>query len=485
VVVLIIFTPLFRAGATPLAALVSQLLSVAVLTLVFWSPKRRSLTCPELLVLILLLLVPVAYLVPLPQAWVDAMPGRALYAAANAQLPTGNADTWKASAIVPGATAAAGLALLLPVAVFVGVRTLDPPALLKLVKLLLAVAVLQAILGLIQFGTAQSGHVMFAVEGATGGSATGTYANRNHLAGLIEMMLPIAFGLFFYSLGRSDSSTRRAGSWRRKAAFLSSSGGKVATIYAIVAFLLIIGIIFTRSRAGIFIGMLGIILSALVFSRRIGGSNVFGPVGTVVALAVSFGIVVGLAPVLNRFSVDALGEDGRWPLFAMVLQGVQQFFPVGAGPAAFPTVFPTFQPIELGNSFVNRAHNDYLEWVSDTGILGVALVTLVLVLYVRQWARLRTSDEWTRSHFLQVAAGISLLLLALHELVDYNLYTPANQLVFAVLAGIFFVPIENLSAADSRRGRKRDAPGLELASMPRPAHASLVAPDQIQNPFRD
>jgi hypothetical protein len=64
------------------------------------------------------------------------MPGRALYADANAQLPTENAEVWKATAIVPSATAAAGLALLLPVAVFIGVRTLDPPALLALVKAL-------------------------------------------------------------------------------------------------------------------------------------------------------------------------------------------------------------------------------------------------------------------------------------------------------------------------------------------------------------
>ena len=363
-------------------------------------------------------------------------------------------------------------------------RTLDPPALLTLVKFLLAVAVLQAILGLVQFGTAQSGDVMFAVEGASGGSATGTYANRNHLAGLIAMMLPVALALFFFSLGRSDPSTRRASAWRHKAAFLSSSSGKAAAIYAIVAFLLIIGIIFTRSRTGIFLGMLGIILSALMFSRRIGGSNVFGPSGTVVALAVSFGIAIGLAPVLVRFSVDAVGDDTRWPLFALVLQEVKQFFPVGTGPATFPAVFPAFQPVELGHKFINRAHNDYLEWGFDAGILGLALVTLVLVLYFRQWARLRTSDEWTLSRFLQVAAGISLLLLALHEFVDYNLYTPANQLVFAVLAGIFFMPVEKLHAADSQRRRKRNTPDLESPPMPSPARTAQVAPDQIENPLR-
>jgi O-antigen ligase len=412
------------------------------------------------------------------------MPGRALYAAANAQLPTGTAADWKATTIVPHATAAAGLALLLPIAVFVGVRTLDPPALLTLVKLLLLVAVLQAILGLVQYGTAQSGHVMFAVEGATANSGTGTYANRNHLAGLIEMMLPVALALLFFSLGRSNPSMRRASAWRRKAAFLSSPGGRAAAVYAIVSFLLIIGIIFTRSRTGIFLGILGIILSALVFSRRIGGSNVFGPAGTLLALAVSFGIAIGLAPVLNRFSVDTLGDEGRWPLFALVLEGVRQFFPLGTGPATFPAVFPTFQSIEFGNTFVNRAHNDYLEWSFDAGILGLALIALVLVLYLRQWVRLRTSDEWTRSRFLQVAAGIGLLLLALHEFLDYNLYTPANQLVFAVLAGIFFMPVEKLRAADSQRRRKRNTPYLESPPMPSPTRTAQVAPDQIENPFR-
>lgn len=141
--------------------------------------------------------------------------------------------------------------------------------------------------------------------------------------------------------------------------------------------------------------------------------------------------------MLDRFSVDALGDEGRWPLFALAVQGIKQFLPFGTGPATFPDVFAAFQTLEFGNKFVNRAHNDYLEWSFDLGILGFALIALVVFLYLRQLARLRTPEVWTRSRFLQVAAGISLLLLAIHEFVDYNLYTPANQVVFALLAGIF------------------------------------------------
>jgi hypothetical protein len=123
------------------------------------------------------------------------------------------------------------------------------------------------------------------------------------------------------------------------------------------------------------------------------------------------------------------------------------------------------------------------------GSISASLVSrwspLVLVLYLRQWARLRTSDEWTRSRFLQVAAGISLLLLALHELVDYNLYVPANQLVFAVLAGIFFMPVEKLHACGGQPAAsqaKHIRFGVAAHAKPR-AHPQ-VAPDQIENPFR-
>ena len=82
--------------------------------------------------------------------------------------------------------------------------------------------------------------------------------------------------------------------------------------------------------------------------------------------------------------------------------------------------------------------------------------------------------------FLQVAAGISLLLLAVHEFVDYNLYTPTNQLVFAVLAGIFFMPVEKLQ----RRGRSAASQAqharfrVAAHARPRARRASCAGPNR-------
>lgn len=369
-------------------------------------------------------------------------------------------------------------------------------------------------LGLIQSGAAQSGNFSFAVEPigrSHKGFGTGTYANKNHLAGLLEMALPLSLALLFYAVGRG-SAHRAPGRWRRRAAFVSSAKGHAALIYGALAVLLIVGIIFSRSRTGIALAMLGILLAGLFFSRRLGGSNVFGPAGTITALALSFGIAIGLAPVLQRFSVDVLSQDGRIAMFESALQGAGTLLPVGSGPGTFAAAYPPFQPIELGNFFVNRAHNDYIQWLFDAGVLGIALPLLILALYGWQWTRVYTRDTWSQVRFLQVGAGIGLLLLALHEIVDYNLYTPANQVVFALLAGLFFIPPQRLESGGAPERQRQHRRTPDLAEQPEAApkaaanagtpssshsaapsgatsgpkrHSAAPPPDQIENPFRD
>jgi hypothetical protein len=112
---------------------------------------------------------------------------------------------------------------------------------------------------------------------------------------------------------------------------------------------------------------------------------------------------------------------------------------------------------------------------------------LMLGLYVSQWRKVWTRKVWSRFRFIQVGAGIGIFLLLLHELVDYNLYIPANMVYFAFLAGVFFADPDQEAVTASRRRRKRRTPALEQAST---FDTSIVkpmgpAPDQIRNPFLD
>jgi hypothetical protein len=212
--------------------------------------------------------------------------------------------------------------------------------------------------------------------------------------------------------------------------------------------------------------------------------------GTLVVVIAGLAASIGLVPILDRFSFGGALEDDRWTIFTASVEGLGAFLPFGSGPGTFPAVFPAFQPLELGPWFINRAHNDYIEWVFGGGIPAALLILLMLGLYLFQWSRIYSRDPWSRFRFVQVAAGIGLLLLLIHEFFDYNLHTPANMVVFALLAGIFFSAPGQVNNATSRHRQRRRTPDLSAEA---PGGETTVPainpgappPDQIPNPFLD
>jgi O-antigen ligase len=260
-------------------------------------------------------------------------------------------------------------------------------------------------------------------------------------------------------------------------------------LYGVIAVLLLVGLIFTRSRGGISLGILGVLLSTVVFGRRIGGDNLYGPMGSIVAFALGIGIAIGLGQVLDRFSVAAAVSDARWTILSSTLEGIGTFAPIGSGPGNYPDVYPAFQPAVLGRWFINHAHNDYAEWLFEGGLLAAALVLLFLALYARQWGRVWTRGSWPRFRFAQVGAGIGILLLGLHSLIDYNLHIPANVVYFAFMAGVFFSDPAAETKTTGRRRRPRRTPNLEdtaeVTAVPVGTAAAQSPPGQIKNPFLD
>jgi hypothetical protein len=116
----------------------------------------------------------------------------------------------------------------------------------------------------------------------------------------------------------------------------------------------------------------------------------------------------------------------------------------------------------------------------------VLLIGWLLALYVMQWRRVWSGGEWSRSRFIQVGAGAGIFLILLHELVDYNLRTPANLIFFTVLVGIFFTDLDSEVTVHHRAPRRTPLLGEEPAEVTyTPVVPSKPAPDQIKNPFLD
>lgn len=494
---ILIIAPLFRGGTYAPALALLEMLAVVLLLTLIWSPKPstpRSRTDRVLWVGIAgLIVVPIIYLIPLPQSLLGSLPGYAIYQEVRDLVAApGSAGEWLPLSLVPFETERALLTLLPPIAVFLVTLRLDAPAVWKLVHLVIGIAVLQAILGLMQYGAGAESGLYLGMIYTHFDSAVGTYTNRNHLAGFFEMVIPVTIGLLVATLGRSVASRSSRRKWRARLNFFGSGQGHKAGWYAAIGVLLLLATVFSRSRTGISLVILGVVLVTLVFSRRLGGSNIYGTTGTLIALAIGLAIAVGLVPVLDRFSsADAVVSDWRWIFFGQTIVAILQRFPLGYGPGTYQDAFAAFQPLETGTHTINRAHNDYLEWVFEAGVLAVAVLAIWLWLFVVRWGQVTRQTQWTKEHFVRIGAGIGITLLLLHELLDYNLRTPANMIFFAFWAAVFFHPrfvTEHKRQSDggSKGGdeqRRRRTP--TMATPPGTPSGEFAPPSQIKNPFLD
>ncbi len=425
---ILLLAPLLYGGNRPLALMLLELLALPLLFYVARAPQSLgAFSRPLLALLALALLLPLLQLIPLPWAAWSALPALQPYAQAitlAAQSSGASLPSLLPLSLLPAETERALLALLPPLLVFLAAVSVAPKTLRSLTTWLLMVAALQALIGLSQY--------------AAGARASGTYANPDHLAGLLEMSLPLALALVVAHVGHYTAPETHQRGWRGQSQIWLSLVTSSAALYALLALVILLGLIFTKSRTGVVLAIVVLLISAFAFARRLGGDNVFGTVGTVSTAAVGVALAAGLVPVLQRFTQEDHLQDARWSIFAAMRDAVPAFLPFGSGIGTFREVFERYQPLDLSGALVNHAHNDYLEWLMEGGLIAAVIIAGLALTYLWRWPQLLTRGAWRTLHLARVGAGIGMLALLLHSLVDFNLRIPANQIVFAFLAALFF-----------------------------------------------
>jgi len=261
--------------------------------------------------------------------------------------------------------------------------------------------------------------------------ATGTFINRNHFAGYLEMTLPlaVAFGVALWSHGPEAVSVNRSESAAGRRAFAGSA-------MLLLALVMATALLSSRSRMGI--ASLALALIAVTpFLLRRGNGKAFGA-ALIVLLAVTallFSQGAG-APILDRFLSSAeeiRGGIGRWSIWSQAMKVAAAFPLFGVGLGSFGVVFPLFRTTGEGTGLAH-AHSDVVELAVETGVAGTAVVLLGAALTLRHLARRSPGPH--RFGPLDYAASAGVLALTLHSLTDFNLAIPANAITFSVLAGL-------------------------------------------------
>jgi O-antigen ligase len=293
---------------------------------------------------------------------------------------------------------------------------------------------LVAIFGILQQLTF-NGKLYWFREMRYGGIPFGPYVNRNHFAGFIELVIPVALVPLVLGKVRKER-------W-----------------FAVGIFALLpIGALFlSASRGGIvsFAVELGV-LALVMALRRTGGQHVLAG-GVILLLAFLLVSWLGVRQVLERFSSLQTLEVSSGKRASMRQDTWRIFLDhrwTGTGLGTLQTVYPAYETLYDGK-VVNHTHNDYLEALAETGIAGGLCCAWFLgVLFFDSLRYLLQKDKsFAAALHLSGLVGCSGFLV--HSLVDFNLHIPANALLFLLMAHLATGEVRQSSPQPSPLHRHR------------------------------
>jgi len=265
------------------------------------------------------------------------------------------------------------------------------------------------------------------------GMATGTFVNRNHLAGFLEMSLALGIGLQLTNLYRGKARTFQK--------ILSDTLDSLLSpkfILRVGLAVMVIALILTRSRMGnaaFFMSLPICALTMMALQRRINkGALVF----FISIMAVDFFIIgewFGFDELAERVQSSNFAAENRDELAIVTLESVGNNLVTGTGAGTYFVNFPAYQRQDMTPGYTH-AHNDYLEFISTFGLLGsIPLIVFVLSsLQKNLWVLAKRRYTLARGvAFGSLMATVSLLL---HSIADFNLQIPANALIFIVVLAL-------------------------------------------------
>ena len=196
------------------------------------------------------------------------------------------------------------------------------------------------------------------------------------------------------------------------------------------------GMILSTSRGGVgalFCAAVLVLLLALFARGRKSRELVLvWPLAGVIAAGAFW---VGSRPLIERIASGGLVIQERWIQWEATEQLIGDFQWTGVGPGLYSYAFTAYKDDRLRPLVYDHAHNDYLELLSEQGIIGIVLVSvLVLLIYQRLMISfVKRSDIVIRGALFASLTGMTAMLF--HSLVEFNFQIPANALYFWILAG--------------------------------------------------
>ena len=357
-------------------------------------------------------------LLPLPPVVWSHLPGRQFIVDGFRLL--GQPLPWMPLSLAPADTIATAMAMVPPLAMLALILRLGAYRDSWLLIALLCATFISVALGVLQIQNGGTGPYLYPL--ANLGTASGLFANANHMATLLLISIP-----FLVALG-----ARR---YRR----LSNAKDRLLTVTlgSGAAIVVLLGIFTNQSLALLVIGapVVGAAALQLIPPGRVRLGRLAAMLGLLL-LAGSAALAVMVSSGMstpNQSSVTIRAE-----IWKHSTEAIRDYGLAGSGVGTFPSIYPHYEdPATVERTYVNHAHNDYMEIVLETGLPGGVLLLLFLA-----WWGSRAVAIWRSPNAAELAraACIASAAILLHSLVDYPLRTAAIATAMAMALALMADP---------------------------------------------
>lgn len=270
-------------------------------------------------------------------------------------------------------------------------------------------------------------------------SVTGTYVNRNHFAGLMNVCILVSVSLFVSHIGL------RTRAHRFRTAFVNIfSSEKSLLMYFLFLGLIVmvLALIFSMSRMAQFSLIVAITFVALLYLasaiiRRAARSRLL-PLVLFLVLGLGFlwGAWKGLGPVEDRWQALGAGYEDRALMWQTTQKLISNFPFTGTGLGTYELAYPPYKPQKYGALIIDHAHNDYLELLSEVGLIGfipwAGFFLLFIIFSIHAWLKRRNPF----SRFVGPCSLAATVAILVHSLADFNLQIPANAMLLFLIMGL-------------------------------------------------
>lgn len=375
-----------------------------------------------MIILLVLFALPALHLVPLPYDLWAQLPGRET--AAQALQLAGLRPGTMTLSLVPEGTRQAALQLLAPAAVVFGIAAVAPERRLQFVNPIIIVATISAIVGALQFSMPGT-RALYLFPKSIFTTASGLFANRNFQSDFLLIAILLC-GVKIKLLNRGSASAA------------ANAAAKAKVIAFLVVPFLAFAVVATLSRTG-FLLVAPVVITAYVLGYGLKLRRellwLAGAAAVAGTLAVLFPPPL-ITSVLARF--DRL-EEIRVQVFSDLLFAAQLYSPFGAGIGTFDPVYRSVESLSVVRpTYLNHAHNDYLEIAIEAGWIGLALVVAFLLIFAWRSVQVMTRQGTSPYLWLQRIAVLGIAIVLIHSVVDYPLRTMTLQAVIGFMTVILF-----------------------------------------------